>query len=88
MPTPQTEPDDVLLPDTRRALLHRVAVAQSRSRTPSLVAAVGPAGWCRQGGTDARLSPTAAGVARPAPRATAGTAWPVPCARHPVRGDL
>ncbi|MFI8186432.1 serine hydrolase domain-containing protein [Actinacidiphila glaucinigra] len=40
MPTPQTEPDDVLLPDTRRALLHRVAVAQSRSRTPSLVAAV------------------------------------------------
>lgn len=48
MPTPQTEPDDVLLPETRRALLHRVAVAQSRSRTPSLVAAVvrdGAAVW-------------------------------------------
>ncbi|MDX3236630.1 serine hydrolase [Streptomyces sp. ME03-5709C] len=48
MPTPQTEPDAVLLPDTRRALFHRVAVAQSHSRTPSLVAAVvrdGAAVW-------------------------------------------
>lgn len=29
-----------LLPETRRALLHRIAVAQSQGRTPSLVAAV------------------------------------------------
>ncbi|RLV01401.1 serine hydrolase [Streptomyces griseocarneus] len=29
-----------LLPDTRRALLHRIAVAQSEGRTPSLVGAV------------------------------------------------
>ncbi|MBH5335927.1 beta-lactamase family protein [Streptomyces pactum] len=29
-----------LLPETRRALLHRIAVAQSRGRTPSLAAAV------------------------------------------------
>jgi CubicO group peptidase (beta-lactamase class C family) len=29
-----------LLPATRRALLHRVAVAQNEGRTPSLVAAV------------------------------------------------
>ena len=31
---------DILLPGTRRALLHRVATAQSEGRTPSLVAAV------------------------------------------------
>jgi D-alanyl-D-alanine carboxypeptidase len=29
-----------LLPETRRALLHRVAVAQAEGRTPSIVAAV------------------------------------------------
>ncbi|MFJ4849736.1 serine hydrolase domain-containing protein [Streptomyces sp. NPDC088733] len=40
MPTPSTASDDLLLPGTRRALLHRIAVAQSTSRTPSLVAAV------------------------------------------------
>ncbi|MFC8227582.1 serine hydrolase domain-containing protein [Streptomyces sp. NPDC057287] len=32
--------DEVLLPTTRRALLHRVATAQTEGRTPSLVAAV------------------------------------------------
>jgi len=36
-----TEPEpEPLLPETRRALLHRVAVAQAEGRTPSLVAAV------------------------------------------------
>ncbi|MFD3456524.1 serine hydrolase domain-containing protein [Streptomyces sp. NPDC058691] len=43
MPTPSPaspESADVLLPETRRALLHRIAVAQSAARTPSLVAAV------------------------------------------------
>ena len=42
-----TEPAP-LLPETRRALLHRVAVAQAEGRTPSLVAAVmrdGAAVW-------------------------------------------
>lgn len=32
--------DDVLLPSTRRALLHRIAIAQTEGRAPSLVAAV------------------------------------------------
>ncbi|HEX4359620.1 MAG TPA: serine hydrolase domain-containing protein [Pseudonocardia sp.] len=44
-----TEPEPTpLLPETRRALLHRVAVAQAEGRTPSLVAAVvrdGTAVW-------------------------------------------
>ncbi|MET9370757.1 serine hydrolase domain-containing protein [Streptomyces griseoflavus] len=35
-----TIPEEELLPGTRRALLHRIAVAQSEGRTPSLVAAV------------------------------------------------
>ncbi|MFJ8199063.1 serine hydrolase domain-containing protein [Streptomyces sp. NPDC096152] len=35
-----TTPQDELLPGTRRALLHRIAVAQSEGRAPSLVAAV------------------------------------------------
>ncbi|AKZ56788.1 Beta-lactamase [Streptomyces ambofaciens ATCC 23877] len=35
-----TTPQEELLPATRRALLHRIAVAQSEGRTPSLVAAV------------------------------------------------
>ncbi|WP_210573527.1 serine hydrolase [Streptomyces sp. GESEQ-4] len=35
-----TTTQDELLPGTRRALLHRIAVAQSEGRTPSLVAAV------------------------------------------------
>ncbi|WP_055523637.1 serine hydrolase domain-containing protein [Streptomyces graminilatus] len=35
-----TTPEDELLPGTRRALLHRIAVAQSEGRAPSLVAAV------------------------------------------------
>ncbi|MFF0184683.1 serine hydrolase domain-containing protein [Streptomyces sp. NPDC005244] len=35
-----TTPQDDLLPSTRRALLHRIAVAQSEGRAPSLVAAV------------------------------------------------
>ncbi|MDT9695591.1 serine hydrolase domain-containing protein [Streptomyces sp. P17] len=35
-----TTPQEELLPGTRRALLHRIAVAQSEGRTPSLVAAV------------------------------------------------
>ncbi|MFE1438367.1 serine hydrolase domain-containing protein [Streptomyces sp. NPDC058739] len=35
-----TPPQDDLLPTTRRALLHRVAVAQAEGRAPSLVAAV------------------------------------------------
>ncbi|MFF8946352.1 serine hydrolase domain-containing protein [Streptomyces sp. NPDC014864] len=35
-----TTPQDELLPATRRALLHRIAVAQSEGRAPSLVAAV------------------------------------------------
>ncbi|MGZ3116551.1 serine hydrolase domain-containing protein [Streptomyces sp. H62] len=39
MTTPQEDVQD-LLPATRRALLHRIAVAQSAGRTPSLVAAV------------------------------------------------
>lgn len=39
-----TTPEEELLPGTRRALLHRIAVAQSEGRTPSLVAAVGRGG--------------------------------------------
>jgi len=35
-----TPPQDELLPGTRRALSHRIAVAQAEGRTPSLVAAV------------------------------------------------
>lgn len=35
-----TTPQEELLPSTRRALLHRIAVAQAEGRTPSLVAAV------------------------------------------------
>ncbi|MFI8088963.1 serine hydrolase domain-containing protein [Streptomyces sp. NPDC086080] len=35
-----TTSEEALLPGTRRALLHRIAVAQSEGRTPSLVAAV------------------------------------------------
>ncbi|WP_159769956.1 serine hydrolase domain-containing protein [Streptomyces sp. HM190] len=35
-----TEPLEELLPATRRALLHRIAVAQTEGRAPSLVAAV------------------------------------------------
>ncbi|MEU9994650.1 serine hydrolase domain-containing protein [Streptomyces sp. NPDC050848] len=35
-----TSPFEALLPSTERALLHRVAVAQSEGRSPSLVAAV------------------------------------------------
>ncbi|MER5430986.1 serine hydrolase domain-containing protein [Streptomyces sp. NPDC002588] len=35
-----TTPQDELLPATRRSLLHRIAVAQTDGRTPSLVAAV------------------------------------------------
>lgn len=43
-----TTTHDDLLPGTRRALLHRIAVAQSEGRAPSLVAAVvrgGKAVW-------------------------------------------
>ena len=43
-----TTSHDDLLPGTRRALLHRIAVAQSEGRTPSLVATVvrgGKAVW-------------------------------------------
>ncbi|NDZ76951.1 beta-lactamase family protein [Streptomyces sp. SID10853] len=36
----QPDPSAELLPTTRRALLHRIAVAQSEGRVPSLVAAV------------------------------------------------
>jgi CubicO group peptidase (beta-lactamase class C family) len=35
-----TTPHEELLPGTRRALLHRIAVAQAEGRTPSLVATV------------------------------------------------
>lgn len=35
-----TTPQEELLPGTRRALLHRIAVAQAEGRAPSLVAAV------------------------------------------------
>ncbi|MFD4631636.1 serine hydrolase domain-containing protein [Streptomyces sp. NPDC058284] len=35
-----TTPHEELLPSTRRALLHRIATAQTEGRTPSLVAAV------------------------------------------------
>ncbi|MDX3413011.1 serine hydrolase domain-containing protein [Streptomyces cellulosae] len=35
-----TSPQEELLPGTRRALLHRIAVAQTEGRAPSLVAAV------------------------------------------------
>ncbi|MCO4695274.1 beta-lactamase family protein [Streptomyces sp. RO-S4] len=35
-----TSPEEELLPGTRRALLHRIALAQSEGRAPSLVAAV------------------------------------------------
>jgi hypothetical protein len=43
-----TTPQDELLPGTRRALLHRIAVAQAEGRAPSLVATVvrgGEAVW-------------------------------------------
>ena len=43
-----TSPQEELLPATRRALLHRIAVAQAEGRAPSLVAAVvrgGQAVW-------------------------------------------
>ncbi|WP_458244727.1 serine hydrolase domain-containing protein [Streptomyces sp. MAI_2237] len=43
-----TTPQEVLLPGTRRALLHRIAVAQAEGRAPSLVATVvrgGQAVW-------------------------------------------
>ncbi|MFR0358726.1 serine hydrolase domain-containing protein [Streptomyces sediminimaris] len=41
MTTPQeTTPQEELLPGTRRALLHRIAVAQAEGRAPSLAAAV------------------------------------------------
>ncbi|ROP52225.1 serine hydrolase [Streptomyces sp. PanSC9] len=43
-----TTPHEALLPATRRALLHRIAVAQNEGRAPSLVAAVvrgGQAVW-------------------------------------------
>src|SRR5580693_3607594 len=46
--TPPDVPDE-LLPATRRALAHRVAVGQAEGRTPSLVAAVvrdGRRAWC------------------------------------------
>lgn len=39
-----TTPQDDLLPGTRRALLHRIAVAQTEGRAPSLVAAVARGG--------------------------------------------
>ncbi|MFF0789889.1 serine hydrolase domain-containing protein [Streptomyces spiralis] len=39
-----TTPQDELLPSTRRALLHRIAVAQAVGRAPSLVAAVARGG--------------------------------------------
>ncbi|MGV9349170.1 serine hydrolase domain-containing protein [Streptomyces spiralis] len=39
-----TTPQDELLPSTRRALLHRIAVAQAEGRAPSLVAAVARGG--------------------------------------------
>lgn len=35
-----TTPQEELLPATRRALLHRIAVAQAEGRAPSMVAAV------------------------------------------------
>ncbi|MGJ5754682.1 CubicO group peptidase (beta-lactamase class C family) [Streptomyces puniciscabiei] len=43
-----TSPQEELLPETRRALLHRIAVAQAEGRAPSLVATVvrgGQAVW-------------------------------------------
>lgn len=43
-----TTPEEELLPGTRRALLHRIAVAQTEGRAPSLTAAVvrgGKAVW-------------------------------------------
>ncbi|AIV35397.1 serine hydrolase domain-containing protein [Streptomyces sp. CCM_MD2014] len=39
-----TTPEQELLPTTRRALTHRIAVAQAEGRTPSLVAAVARGG--------------------------------------------
>ncbi|MET7360917.1 serine hydrolase domain-containing protein [Streptomyces sp. NPDC005562] len=39
-PYEELQPYEDLLPSTRRALLHRIAVAQREGRTPSLVAAV------------------------------------------------
>lgn len=39
-----TTPQEELLPATRRALLHRIAVAQTQGRAPSLVAAVARGG--------------------------------------------
>ncbi|MGW2560610.1 serine hydrolase domain-containing protein [Streptomyces sp. NPDC001514] len=41
-----TSPFESLLPSTERALLHRVAVAQSEGRSPSLVGAVARDGLC------------------------------------------
>ena len=51
MPTPSCSPasDDDLLPGTRRALLHRLAVGQAEGRTPSVTAALVRGGrmvWC------------------------------------------
>jgi D-alanyl-D-alanine carboxypeptidase len=43
------EPAEELLPGTRRALAHRVAVGQAEGRTPSLAGAVvrdGRQAWC------------------------------------------
>jgi CubicO group peptidase (beta-lactamase class C family) len=40
-----TTSQEELLPSTRRALLHRIAVAQAEGRAPSLVAAVVRGGW-------------------------------------------
>src|SRR5258707_15797833 len=42
MPTPDEDFEESreLLPETRRALLHRIAVGQAEGRTPSLVGAV------------------------------------------------
>src|SRR5258708_21002775 len=42
MPTPDEDFEDFreLLPETRRALLHRIAVGQAEGRTPSLAGAV------------------------------------------------
>src|ERR1700744_4147880 len=44
-----TQPDEDLLPATRRALLHRVATSQAEGRAPSVVGAVlrdGAMAWC------------------------------------------
>ncbi|MEV7613139.1 serine hydrolase domain-containing protein [Streptomyces sp. NPDC089799] len=44
MPSGEALPDEALLPSTRRSLLHRIAVAQSEGRSPSLAAAVARGG--------------------------------------------